>query len=170
MLQYFTSTEESPASVMRSQSSKVWRTKVEIHSPLSGATIIEAPGREHLGCIFQNSEGQRVDVPNEISAHPGLIAELRERKPRLCNYHHLIRDCSYDFCTYDHKSSLTYRQLEALMYLCRGQRCPQGSACVDRCFKGHMCPNGRNCRHSNDCKFADLHGIDTGIATKFMVS
>ena len=163
---------------MRNPSSKLWRTKVDLGLSTTDAAInhpLDAPltktvSHEATYYISQNAKGQRIDVPNSFNVHPALLNELRNRNPRLCNYHHLLRDCNDRFCPYDHNSTLTAREFEALTYLSRSQRCPQGSACVERCIKGHMCPSGRNCRHGTACRHADLHDIDTAVATKIMVS
>ena len=115
--------------------------------------------------IFLNSEGRRIDVPTELHAIPSLISFIRGRKTRFCNAHHLIGACHQPYCPFDHDTELTERELEALLSVSRGQRCPQGSFCeVATCTKGHMCPNGQNCKFGSGCKFADLHGMDTVIA------
>jgi hypothetical protein len=31
-----------------------------------------------------------------------------------------------------------------------------------------MCPNGTTCRFGDECKFANLHGIDTIVAKEVM--
>lgn len=119
--------------------------------------------------IFQNSKGQRIDVPTELHPDPAAINSVRDRDPRFCNAHHLLRACFQSYCPYDHDTELTKREFEALLSVSRGQRCPQGSACkVAKCTKGHMCPNGPNCRFGSGCKYADLHGMDTEIVQWIM--
>lgn len=166
MLRYFTSSQESPSSIMKSPSSMLWRTKTDLGFYTPDVNYNLPTGRAALNRIYQNTKGQRIDIPKELHVNPGLINEIRDREPRLCNSHHLVRGCTKGFCSYDHNSVLSDREFEALMYLSRCQLCPQGSACTfEKCIKGHMCPNGKNCRHGNDCRWADLHGIDTAVAT-----
>lgn len=155
---------QSPSSVMRSFSARSWRTKKETLSSMDTSPSTE-PHRYSF--VFQNSKGQRVDVPQELDVSLGLINELRNRKPRLCNTFYLKGSCNMEACPYDHTTALSNRELEALMCLSRSVRCPQGSACADtKCTKGHMCANGRKCKHGNDCRFADFHGMDTEVATQ----
>lgn len=116
--------------------------------------------------VYQNSKGQRVDMPDELSLNPPLIYELRHRQQRLCNAHHLLRDCPNENCPYDHLSVLTDDEFEALLCLSRSVRCTSGSICDQVCFKGHMCPYGRKCKYGSDCKFVDLHDIDTSQLTR----
>lgn len=135
-----------------------------IHSAIGQPTNRLAPDR-----IFQNSEGRRIDFPTELHVNPILAHSMRDRKQRFCNAHHLVRGCFQASCPYDHDTELSEREFEALLYLSRGQRCPQDSDCTSpKCTKGHMCPNGTNCRFGVDCKFADLHGIDTTITKEVM--
>jgi len=164
---------------MQDPSSRLWRTTVDLNSPLKDAAINQAPNtftkhakrvavtrptdREGPSRIALNDKWQRIDIPKELHVNLALVNELRKRSPRLCNSHHLLGGCTDRACPYDHSSMLTNHEFEALLYLSRGQRCPKGSDCIDTCFKGHMCPNGRNCRHGNDCRFADMHGIDTTV-------
>lgn len=180
MLRFFTSTEESPSSIMRNPSSMLWRTRRDpgfykpnpAASQSTGHASTDQPtDRAVSDYISQNFEGLRIDMPTELHVNPTLINALRDREPRFCNAHHLVRGCTNPYCSYDHDSVLNEREFEALLCLSRSQRCPQGSACTwVKCTKGHMCPNGRNCKFGNSCKFADLHGIDTEVAREVMES
>jgi len=126
------------------------------------------PMPAHLtpGTILRNAQDQRIDIPEQLNINLDLVNELRNRQPRLCNSHYLVRGCTNESCPFDHSSTLSDDEFEALLYLSRSQRCPQGSSCTHaHCIKGHMCPNGSNCRHGNRCRFASFHGIDTDICT-----
>ena len=169
MLRYFTSTQESPSSIMKSPSSMRWRIKKE---PCFNTQSVkyDLPNAA-FSHIYRNSKGQRIDIPKELHVDLDLLNDIRDRDPRLCNPHHLVHGCTKGDCFYDHDSVLSDREFEALIYLSRRQRCLYGSACtLQKCIKGHMCLNGKNCKHGNDCRFADLHGIDTAVATKVMGS
>ena len=123
-------------------------------------------GRQGPRGVYQNPQGQRVDVPNQLNLNPHMAKELRQRKVRLCNAHHLLDSCPNGNCPYDHESVLTDDEFEALLCLSRSVRCPFGSACTHVCCKGHMCPYGRKCRYGYDCKFSDLHDIDTTVSER----
>lgn len=164
MLRYF-QPGQSPSAVMSSPAAKAWRTRRKPKSFVP--TIINdlKTGRQYPGRIFQNTQGQRIDVPLGPNIDTSLINELRHRKHHLCNSHYLKWRCNVDSCLHDHTSKITDRELEALKFLCRSIRCSQGSTCVDvQCIKGHMCPSGRKCTRGNACRFADLHGMDITIS------
>ena len=172
MLRYFTSPDESPSTVMRKPASMLWRTKRDSDFYKQTARASTPPVRTIPDRVYQNSKGQRIDVPKQLHVNPALLFEIRDRHPRLCNAHHLFRSCTKgDYCPYDHHSKLTDRELEALVFISRSQVCPQGSACTfGKCTKGHMCLNGDSCKHGNSCRFGDLHDIDTEIATEVTAS
>jgi hypothetical protein len=134
---------------------------IQPQTPTRYAAIDQSINPSASSRISYNALGQRIDIPTSYNISSALINSLRDRHPRLCNTHHLMRNCMNEHCAYDHNSTLNPHERAALLYLSRSQVCPQGSSCtLDMCIKGHMCPNGRNCKHGSGCRFADLHGID----------
>ena len=112
-----------------------------------------------------NAQGERVDIPSDLRVNIRVTEKLRERKPRLCNTHHLLGSCPWNDCPYDHEYIPTDEEWKALMLFSRSTRCHFGSACYDEdCVKGHMCPTGKYCTYGSRCRFADLHGMDTRLS------
>jgi hypothetical protein len=146
-------------------------TTMQPQTPSSYATIDPSIDPSAPSRISYNALGQRIDIPTSYNISSALINSLRDRHPRLCNAHHLMRNCVNEHCAYDHNSTLNPHERAALMYLSRSQVCPQGSSCTfDKCIKGHMCPNGRHCKHGSECRFADLHGIDMVVVREVVGS
>jgi hypothetical protein len=163
MLRFVNNKHESPSSVMRTNS-QTRNDSGSVYASTHDTTSRPTPDR-----VFQNSEGQRIDIPTELHVNPSLAHSMRDRRQRFCNAHYLLRDCFQASCQYDHDTELSEREFEALLYLSRSQRCPQDSNCTSsKCTRGHMCPNGTTCRFGDECKFANLHGIDTIVAKEVM--
>lgn len=115
--------------------------------------------------IYRNANHERVDLPETWHVRAFLVNMIRNRDPRLCNSHYLANNCTRVSYPYDHESWLSHEEFAALLHVARSQVCPYGSACgLASCNKGHMCPNGKYCKHSNDCWFAPFHGMDTEAA------
>ena len=156
---------------MKSPAAALWRTKRDSSPPETSQSPEPRVVPKVPHGISRNRHGQRVDIPTELHVSPAVADQIRDRKPRLCNKHHLLGECNKAECTYDHVSELSNRELEALMYLSRCQPCPHGSACTSaRCTRGHMCPNGRPCTWGKACNFAKLHGIDTEVVEDIVSS
>ena len=163
MLQHFTSTDEAPSAVMRNPASAAWRIKQDNGSAGPGPAVhAKQPSfREPPTGFWRNSHGQRIDLPLVLSPSMKVANELKVREPRLCNTHHLVRQCFRPNCPYDHDPVLSEPELQALMYLSRCQPCPYGSECtMADCTRGHICPNGSHCPRGSTCRFAKVHGIN----------
>ena len=164
MLHHFTSTDQAPSAILRDPASAIWRTICDNDSARPSVRLKQTSVREVPNRIYRNKDGQRIDIPVDLSTRSRIANELRDREPRLCNTYHLVRQCFRPNCPYDHDSVLSDSEHEALMYLSRCQPCPNGSGCtmID-CTRGHMCPNGSHCSRGSSCRFAKLHSIDTSI-------
>ena len=118
--------------------------------------------------VYQNSKGQRVDIPPKLSFNAAIADNMKSREGdwRLCNYHHLVQRCTSRKCTRDHSSDLSEDELSTLTYMARNNRCSQGTDCTSAyCVYGHMCRNGANCPRKK-CNFEDVeHNIDPRVAT-----
>ncbi|KAL9591470.1 MAG: hypothetical protein Q9179_007692 [Wetmoreana sp. 5 TL-2023] len=125
------------------------------------ATPEKTRPRQPQGGIPRNSEGQRIDPP--LTTSQVLVAKLKARK--LCNNHYLGGYCPYPDCIHDHDAKLNDKELTALRYVARMAPCKWGIYCDDtECFSGHQCkPN--HC-HGANCRFpAEMHKMDTRIAS-----
>ena len=170
MFRHFKSTRESPSAIMKNPSSMTWRTKTrrDFHTPDLKLSFNTIPAdRASLYNLNQNSAGQRVDLPNKLFVNRTLLRKLKDHEPRLCNAHHLIASCRNESCAYDHDTVLSDDEFEALMYLSRCQVCPKGSACTtEKCIRGHLCPDGDDCKYGRLCKWYKFHGVDTTIVAR----
>lgn len=114
------------------------------------------------GDILRNKNGQRIDAPIPYSRSVRDL--LAQRKPRLCNVHHLRGPCPYIDCNYSHEP-LIEAEKNALRVLAREQPCKRGNECEDAtCFAGHHCLRTRKCPDS--CRFgakAHVNGMDMHV-------
>jgi hypothetical protein len=108
--------------------------------------------------VLQNSRGERIDAI--INPPPSLVYAQRDKK--LCNPFHILGECSYINCTYDHGKRLDERAIEARRLLARQKRCLAGLQCRDeKCLAGHQCPDRACARIGSGCRFPrEMHGVD----------
>lgn len=114
--------------------------------------------------VYQNSKGQRIDVPTKISYDKEALYKLRGSSKKLCNRFYLGR-CPYgERCQFDHEPVFSRLELHTLRYFARCNPCFLGSSCqLGDCTNGHMCPYSDNCDMAG-CRFKDMHKIDTEVA------
>lgn len=179
ILYYFRGDGRSPAAIMRalrlfntrtqnqsddSDSSEGGHVQPRLSPDLSMGGYAHESLLSSLRTVHFNIKGERLDVPLWLNPDREVGERLQNYRPRLCNYHYLIGKCTTENCAYAHDMSLTYDELKALAFLSRTQRCTAGTSCAwPYCTRGHMCPNGTECRHGRFCRFIDTHGIDTTI-------
>ncbi|KAI9764317.1 MAG: hypothetical protein M1840_008535 [Geoglossum simile] len=107
--------------------------------------------------IVLNWRGQRLDPPIDVSE--SAIAALKSRNPKLCNAFYLRGRCSVKGCPRDHAYCPSTEEIDALRSLARHSPCRYSDQCNEEwCQFGHNCP--WNCVREN-CKFREVHGIDT---------
>ena len=68
MLRYFTSTQESPSSIMKSPSSMHWRTKKDVCFYTPGVNYTLPTGRAALNHIYQNSKDNESTFPRKCTS------------------------------------------------------------------------------------------------------
>jgi hypothetical protein len=116
-----------------------------------------------LVCL--NAGNQRVDSVLKKSSKEAITA-LKRRK--LCNQFHILGYChnmaTYGSCTHEHGTELSMQELNDLMRIARSSPCFSGLMCRDvNCISGHQCPYQDHCTYKGDCKFKDMHNVDTFI-------
>ncbi|KAF2176084.1 hypothetical protein K469DRAFT_723371 [Zopfia rhizophila CBS 207.26] len=138
-------------------------------TPKGSQTIPGAPSRPAVALnrtIARNSASQRVDTPIQCST--GDIKAMKAKK--LCNEFHILGTCKFALmgrpCTHSHGKRVSGHELEALRYVARLSRCPQGLACKDvNCICGHRCLKDP-CRQGRLCFFPpEMHGVDIKIVS-----
>jgi hypothetical protein len=122
-----------------------------------------------LVCL--NARNQRVDSVLKKSSKEAITA-LKRRK--LCNQFHILGYChnmaTYGSCTHEHGTELSMQELNDLMRVARLTPCFSGLMCRDvNCISGHQCPYQDYCTYKSDCKFKDMHNVNTVIVRELEV-
>jgi hypothetical protein len=113
-----------------------------------------------------NKDNMRVDVPLP-KADPNAVRAIEERRQanrtNLCNRYHLSNSCKNGAnCNFYHGERLNAAEMLALRHKTRNIVCSSGHKCEDiACNLGHHCVNPGSCFFGNDCRFSDMHGMDT---------
>ncbi|GAQ08487.1 hypothetical protein ALT_5808 [Aspergillus lentulus] len=119
--------------------------------------------------IYYNSNGQRIDPPNNRPANPNDHRTYNEKclriKPKaFCNEQYLADGCSKGpNCPQEHEIKLTPGERAVHRWKARGSLCSNGPYCENyRCYLSHHCTFGDGCTWGTTCKFktsrwGDLH-------------
>jgi hypothetical protein len=112
-----------------------------------------------------NGNNERVDVPlgkPDINAVKALEERRQMSGMNLCNRYHLANNCKNTNCNFYHGERLTPAQLLALRHKTRNLVCGSGHHCREvTCNLGHHCSNAGSCYFGDDCRFSEMHGMDT---------
>lgn len=113
-----------------------------------------------------NKDDERVDVRLD-KPDPSAVKALEERRQKsgtnLCNRYHLSNTCRNGVnCHFEHGERLNSAEMLALRHRTRNLVCSSGPQCRDfACNLGHHCSNPGSCYFGGDCRFSDMHGMDT---------
>lgn len=130
--------------------------------------------------IRRNRKGQRIDPPTPEFKKDEVN---RVKKLKLCNAHHLRRNCQYadGKCEHDHSYKCNPKELETLKLVARMSACIHGSECSDvGCIYGHRCPfpgskqggsKEKPCINGAECRFpAEMHNMDTTAVRRLKIT
>ncbi|KEQ78201.1 hypothetical protein M436DRAFT_35657 [Aureobasidium namibiae CBS 147.97] len=130
--------------------------------------------------IRRNRKGQRIDPPTPEFKKDEVN---RVKKLKLCNAHHLRRNCQYadGKCEHDHSYKCNPKELETLKLVARMSACIHGSECSDAgCIYGHRCPfpgskqggsKEKPCINGAECRFpAEMHNMDTTAVRRLKIT
>ena len=100
--------------------------------------------------VLQNSKGQRLDAV--ISPSPTLVNIMRSHK--LCNQYHILRECSFNNCSFPHGVRLNETHIEARRWVVRQTPCDSGLECkAKNCLLGHQCHDRACTKIEKGCRF-----------------
>ncbi|KAK6004966.1 hypothetical protein QM012_007745 [Aureobasidium pullulans] len=130
--------------------------------------------------IRRNRKGQRIDPPTPEFKKDEVN---RLKKLKLCNAHHLRRNCPYPDgkCEHDHFYKCNMRELETLKLVARMSACIHGSECSDAgCIYGHRCPfpesresgsKEKPCINGENCRFPpEMHNMDVTAVRRLKIT
>ncbi|AEO69069.1 uncharacterized protein THITE_2119073 [Thermothielavioides terrestris NRRL 8126] len=111
-----------------------------------------------------NKDDERVDVPLP-KPDPNAVKSLEDRMhangKNFCNRYYLMNSCKSANCSFYHGDRLSPAELLVLRHKTRNLPCGAGRSCREiSCNLGHHCANPGSCYFGNNCRFADMHGMD----------
>ncbi len=112
-----------------------------------------------------NKDDERVDVPLP-KPDPAAVKSLEDRRQlsgmNLCNRYHLSGNCKNTNCNFNHGERLSPAEITALRHKTRNLVCGSGGYCRElTCNLGHHCTNPGSCFFGDECRFSEMHGMDT---------
>ncbi|KAK3368511.1 hypothetical protein B0H63DRAFT_76895 [Podospora didyma] len=111
-----------------------------------------------------NRTDERIDVPLP-RPDANVVRALEERRLKqglnFCNRFHLTGVCKTVGCHFQHGDRLNIAEQLALKQKTRNLVCGALHQCRDfHCTQGHHCVTPGTCYFGDECRFADMHGMD----------
>ena len=147
-----------------------WAAVTVSRTPTTGPLTINIATQKKTSAprafMLLNKDDQRVDVPlpkADYNAVKSLDERSKTNGANFCNRFHLLNSCKNGvYCNFIHGERLNPAELLALRHKTRNLVCSTGHRCREiSCNLGHHCASPNNCPYGNNCRFVEMHYMDT---------